>query len=440
MISRLKKQNSWWTHPSAITVDSDIQDLNHKKYVYHHPLEANYPVMDGVFLLRGPRQIGKSTLFKSIIKDLLTKKGVNPHNIFYFTCDTVLDLRELYEIVETYLENIPSTQGRRYIFLDEVTYISEWQRAIKQHSDQGNFKNTTVFLTGSNIIDVKQGGELLPGRRGDLSLRDLDHFYYPIRFGEFVHMSKTPPKGILEAIDQYMVIGGFPNIINEYFTSGYVSDSTYETYLQWIIGDLNKLGHNETLFFRICAYLFDSICSPLSIYNIAKHVGSPAQQNIKKYIHSAINIFTIFPVLNYSIDQRQFMLDKNTKYYFLDPFIAWACYLRGMGITDNYYSNAQQILGKKPAVQSRLFENIVARELMSEFDEIGFFRTKDNQEIDFVGVIQRKIAGAFEAKNTLNYERSSYSWFTKRYPNIGFNIVDRELFVEMFPSRSSNTK
>lgn len=44
------------------------------------------------------------------------------------------------------------TQGLRFLIVDEVTYIKEWDRGIKYLADIGIFDNVILMLTGSDLV------------------------------------------------------------------------------------------------------------------------------------------------------------------------------------------------------------------------------------------------------------------------------------------------
>ncbi len=74
----------------------------------------------------GPRQIGKTTLVKLIIKSLI-EDGADEKAVFYATCDVIIDHIELLELVRGYLEFADSNNiGGKFIFLDEISGIGNW--------------------------------------------------------------------------------------------------------------------------------------------------------------------------------------------------------------------------------------------------------------------------------------------------------------------------
>jgi len=134
----------------------------------------------GLYILRGPRQIGKTTTIKLIIKKLITE-GINPRKILYFPCDNVKDRFEFTELMIRYVKTLPELK-EAFIFVDEITVIPEWQLAIKYLIDNGFIDKSVIMLTGSSAYDLKISSEKLPGRRGN----GRDIIYLPLSFNEFL--------------------------------------------------------------------------------------------------------------------------------------------------------------------------------------------------------------------------------------------------------------
>jgi len=80
-----------------------------------------------VYVLRGPRQVGKTTSIKLLIKNIL-EKGVNPEDILYLSAEAIKDRFELLETIRDFVQirQIISKKEKLYIFLDEATFIKEW--------------------------------------------------------------------------------------------------------------------------------------------------------------------------------------------------------------------------------------------------------------------------------------------------------------------------
>ena len=155
-ISQLQLHNPWWTKAELIEENPYLKELQLEEFIYKHPLLGSFPFdKDSLLILRGPRRIGKTTLIMQLIKQLLLEKKSSEKNVFFYPCDTLSGFSNLHGLLTFYLDYIrPRTNQRIYIFLDEISFVKEWQRAVKQIADSRLLKNATVLITGSNILDL----------------------------------------------------------------------------------------------------------------------------------------------------------------------------------------------------------------------------------------------------------------------------------------------
>jgi len=185
---RLSEQNRWWEDDRAFSEDPHIKTLNNSPVKIVHPLENQIRLDDDrIYILRGPRQVGKTTLLKKLIKAWVDQ-GTAPSRTVYFAFDTggMRDDRDVLDILKTYLTWARSrTQGRLWVFLDEVTYTPNWSTGIKAAFDLNLLNNVSVIATGSSSLDSRRGGERLPGRRGEKP-EENDLTMLPLSFRSFL--------------------------------------------------------------------------------------------------------------------------------------------------------------------------------------------------------------------------------------------------------------
>src|SRR3989338_10117685 len=119
--SELTNQNPWWENPASVDVDPKIRDFEEAPLKWRPRIRKYIDLeKDVLYSLRGPRQVGKTTFVKLIIREELKKR--NPVDIFYYTCDLVSGPVELKEIIEQFLDwSLRQSKGRKLICLDEVT-------------------------------------------------------------------------------------------------------------------------------------------------------------------------------------------------------------------------------------------------------------------------------------------------------------------------------
>ena len=116
MLELLYQFNPWW--------EGDFPQIQFKqREKYMSILRQSYDQKKIVFMT-GLRRVGKTTLMKLILKDLIDKKGVAPNRLFYVSLDDYL-LKE-YNIIEILSEfrKIHKTKidEKIYVFFDEITY------------------------------------------------------------------------------------------------------------------------------------------------------------------------------------------------------------------------------------------------------------------------------------------------------------------------------
>ena len=124
---------------------------------------------DRLIGLKGARGVGKTTLLLQKIRE----SGKEAESTLYVSLDSVwLDAKELYTLAEYHVQH----NGTRLV-LDEVHYLAEWQRILKNIYD--DFKELKVAYTGSSMLKIKAS-------QGDLSRRLIDYEMPGLSFREFL--------------------------------------------------------------------------------------------------------------------------------------------------------------------------------------------------------------------------------------------------------------
>ena len=76
----LQQQNPWWFREEIILDDEKIADYEGQTYQYIPSALSEFPEdTDAILTLRGPRQIGKSTTMKLLIRKLLLESLLQKH-------------------------------------------------------------------------------------------------------------------------------------------------------------------------------------------------------------------------------------------------------------------------------------------------------------------------------------------------------------------------
>ncbi|MCK4458476.1 MAG: ATP-binding protein [Methanosarcinales archaeon] len=338
-------QNVWWKGKAHINEDRHINSYLAKKYRWHFPILDEIKLNPGnIFTIRGPRQIGKTTLIKLIIKSLI-EEDANEKAIFYATCDVIIDHIELLELVRGYLEFADFNNVReKFIFLDEISGIENWQKAIKLLVDSGELDDTCLILTGSHTLDIKYGFERLPGRTGR---HGTDYLLLPLTFGEFVSLvrhditasirpaASLSIAAINEAVNravpfdrelkvlfnQYLAAGGFPLAINEFYEENAIPDYIYELYTRWVVGDITKWGRQEKILKQIVRTAIRKQGTAISWDSFARSAAIKSHKTVSVYAEDLENMFVFFVLYQIDLHKKAPNYNKNKKVYFFDPFI-----------------------------------------------------------------------------------------------------------------------
>ena len=181
LVAFLWDSNPWWR-------DRPMRDLPpFRRWLFEHALHRLLSGLAPVTVLRGPRQVGKTTLHEQIIQHLVADQGVDPRRIFRVQFDEttlfkvfgdpVLGLCRWFEaniLGGTFNERARAGEPA-FLFLDEVQNLDNWAPQVKAFVDHHTVR---VLLTGSSALRIERGRDSLAGRistleMGPLTLREI---------------------------------------------------------------------------------------------------------------------------------------------------------------------------------------------------------------------------------------------------------------------------
>jgi len=308
--------------------DPHLRRLYMEKYVFRSALIDAFPRNEPAILtLGGGRQIGKTTLLKQWIEDLLLH-GVTPQAICFLSGELINDHQSLYTILQEQLTQMPADQ-MKYIILDEVTYIQDWDKTIKYLADIGALEKTVLVLSGSDLALMQDARKRFPGRRGKASV--VDFHYYPLSFHEFLSLKKQLPdkSNITPAVmsmlyaefEQYLLHGGFLSAINDYAAHQSIQPATLRTYSDWIRGDVLKRNKKELFLREIIGAVLKHYTKQVSWDNLVKELSIDHTQTIVDYMSLLSAMDAVFVQAAIIEDKLVPAPKKRKKLLFCDPFI-----------------------------------------------------------------------------------------------------------------------
>ena len=128
---------------------------------------AELPREPGIVVIRGPRQYGKSTWLEYQLRETL--RQFRPGTALLLNGDYIAGPGELEGDIESLMSHFPEEASVRRLFIDEITAVAGWQKAIKRLADRGALRKVLIITTGSKASDIQREAELLPGRKGKLA-------------------------------------------------------------------------------------------------------------------------------------------------------------------------------------------------------------------------------------------------------------------------------
>lgn len=390
LLDKMHNQNPWWMNERAIEEDRHIKELQKNKYIFLNENFLEHQFLDGVYIVTGPRQIGKTTHLKLLIKNKINKD--NKENFIYFNCDLLDTKQDIVEVVGQYLKNFKRT-GRKFVLLDEITSVRDSALAIKYLIDKGENELITYILTGSSTVNIKKTGEFLPGRRG----KGKDFIFSPVSFSKLLNIrypginTTYASEEVLEKfysqlnqqcplsreLDGYLISGGIPRIINDYWDDQEIEQDNFELYKNWIVSEIAKCGKREIIAKIILQRIMYSIGSDVSYNSFASDTGISSHNTVYEYINFLEDAFIASQLYHYDYHQKTINIRKNKKIYLSDLFLFWLLdwWLNG---NSEYYKR----LAADTILKSRIVENAVFLHLKLLFGETFFYKAE--QEIDFI--------------------------------------------------------
>lgn len=320
------------------TQDPQLRRLYRQPYQYRSEILQQLSVdTAGIFTLGGGRQIGKTTLLKQWMADLLAK-GIDPQAIAFFSGELIDDHHSLLALLQDQLNGVPGA-GLNYLIIDEVTYIKDWDKAVKYAADAGMLEQTVLVLTGSDLHFIREARMRFPGRRGPADIADFH--LYPLSFREFLLLKNSVPDldgqiadanavaaDVLDTIyrefDQYLLHGGYLTGINDLAEKKTITPATLRVYSDWVRGDMLKRGKQEHYLKEVLAAIIKRYTCQVTWNALASDLSIDHPKTVADYMAllESMDVLFIQPAL--LEDKLTGAPKKARRLMFCDPFILHA--------------------------------------------------------------------------------------------------------------------
>ena len=310
-----------------------------------------------VLLVIGPRQIGKTTLLKKILKNSKEKT-------LWLNADES-DVKQQIENATTSTQLFQLFGDAKLIVIDEAQQVENIGHKLKLVIDTN--PDLQLIATGSSAFELLQkSNEPLTGRKKEFQL-------FPISYAEMAnHTSPIEEKRLLET---RLIYGGYPEIINNPGNEKEILKDIANSYLYKDILRFDGIK-KASIIDKLLLALALQVGSEVSYNELANTIGNINSVTVEKYIDLLEKSFVVFRLsaLNRNVRNE---IKKGKKIYFYDNGIRNA-------IINNF--NPMELRNDKGA----LWENFLMSERMKRnsynkhYCTTYFWRTFDQAEVDYI--------------------------------------------------------
>ena len=322
-----------------------------------------------VKILTGVRRCGKSTILKMIMERLKTERHIPDERIISCRYDSMeyvdLTAKDMYDQLKSRL----STEGKTYLFLDEVQEIEGWERVV--NSLASDF-DVDLYVTGSNSrMMSSEIATYLTGRY--ISFR-----IFTLSFGEYLMFKRqyAPVSDAKTELANYVRLGGFPATHLQAYSQEEVYTIVRVIYNSTIFSDIVRRSQIRKIdqLERIVKYTFNNVGNTFSAKSIADYLKSEHRsldnETVYNYLEKLEKAYLLHRCIRYDLQGRE-LLKTQEKFYLADVALRYS------------------VLGYDADSVAASLENIVYLELCRRGYTVNVGKT-DGGEIDFVAERQNE--------------------------------------------------
>ena len=286
---------------------------------YLKKIRGFYDEGEIIKVITGVRRCGKSSLMEMVMSEL-KDKGIPDNNIIALHLDkkpykSIKTTMELEKIID---ELSKDAKGLRYLFIDEIQNIKDFEEIINAYREEGNY---SIFITGSNSYFLS--GELATKLTG----RYIEFEMSTLSFDEYIGMKKYYGKDVSanpeDEFDKYILEGGFP------YTVRLDSFADKRLYSKSVIDEIfekdirkNKRIKNKMMFEMIQRYIINNFGAAMSIKGLCEYLAKTVKSSVRKetvYNYLAIleNAKIVSKCTRFDMKSKR-SLNGEEKYYLSD--------------------------------------------------------------------------------------------------------------------------
>lgn len=288
-----------------------------KRECYLKKIRGFYHDCEIIKVITGVRRCGKSSLMETIAQEL-TESGIAAENIIYLD----LDKRgyknvKTAEQLEKCIEEKSNVQGTKFLFIDEIQNVKNFEEVINAFRGEGDF---SIFITGSNSYLLS--GELVTKLTG----RYIEFEMFPLNFQEYLGMKrfwgKPVSPNLVDEFDNFLAEGGFPKAIQ------YDALQDKKTYIESVITEIFEKDikrrvkiRNVSVFEKIRKYMINNFGATSSLTNMLEDLQKDGSQikreTLNRYIQILVDSKILYECNRFDMKSRKSIAGEK-KYYLSD--------------------------------------------------------------------------------------------------------------------------
>jgi predicted AAA+ superfamily ATPase len=440
-------QNPWWSERGWPAADRQLALLAGRPVRLPAEVVGAIDLSNaGIHVLRGPRQVGKTTDLKLLVQRALAE-GRDPRSIVYLTLDLIEGERhaELAATI-TRAKALARHPGPGIVLLDEVTGVPRWQTAVKAVWDDGTIGDDVVVCTGSSAIDLQRGAaERLPGRRG----AGRDHLVLGQTFASFaravnasippsprlsiadmrtpegeaaLHEARFHAAALRDTLSLYLKFGGLPAAVAEAATgSAEPSEEVKRVLYDSLVKEVQRRGASIPAAHALLERVLRSLGSRTDWSRMAREMdvalgrrgAAPSHHTLRDYIELLAGGYFLFILYFWRAGSETNSLSNEKKVFFADPLLHTIALEHAPGLTANVPALIENAVGlalyRGYEPPGRLIESFVSP------DRLHAWRTARSGEVDFVAGPRREL-DAVEVKYQRQIDLRGAAGVAKAHP------------------------
>lgn len=375
----------------------------YKREEYLKRIRGFYHDTEIIKVISGVRRCGKSSLMLTIKQELLDS-GISEENCIFID----LDSRKYNKIktnqdLEDLLESYSNIRGTKYIFIDEIQNIKNFEEVINAFRTDGEY---SIFITGSNSYLLS--GELVTKLTG----RYIEFEIFTLSFYEYIEMKKYYNKqvdsNIINELNNYIIEGGFPKIIqyDSIIDKRSYTNAVVEEIFEKDIKKRVKVRTVET-FNLVKNFIINNYGQTMSVLSIQKgleNVGIKVRrETITKYIDILVSAKIIYQCDRFDMKSKR-ALKGEKKYYLADSSFYYAI-------------NTDNRINYGPALENVIYTYARSKKYTVSVGRIGLLECDFILRDDYLNYSYIQIAYTIlESKKTEDREYSSLELIKDNYP------------------------